>query len=427
MKKELILLVLILTVGFRLSAQNAKIVQDAQRCFEIMKQVDAKDNGSFWGYSLLQNMLIVDPETRNCVSNQKLEGLKLDSASNLFMGKLIQKAPLANTSIRIDNKIMTVLILPLPKDSLRLVDLLVHENFHSIQEKLGHTGSSNPLNHLDTKKGRILLRLEIEALQAAIASHDKTPKHALYFRKLRFEAFPKALVSEIGLETLEGLPTYTGFHFAYKTPTEIENYFVEIIKMRTENPSYIRSSAYATGPMYGYLFDCKKDKWHRNLDSTYNVYALAKSLYHISEEDLSKFEFEKLAPLYEYETILAEENERQKQNEEKLKTYRKMFLEDAYLQINFGNMRITFDPRNMVSLEEYGTVYPNCTVRDYFGELLVNEGTLMAHDWTNMRLSKPDYISTDIIRGKGWEIKLSPKAELIKKEDGTYLIQKRKQ
>ena len=53
-------------------------------------------------------------------------------------------------------------------------NLIIHELFHSKQEKLGFKNLSEANNgHLDTYKRRLLLRLELEALKKALQTENK--------------------------------------------------------------------------------------------------------------------------------------------------------------------------------------------------------------------------------------------------------------
>ncbi|MBN2665830.1 MAG: hypothetical protein JXR67_04925 [Bacteroidales bacterium] len=80
------------------------------------------------------------------------------------MGKLPENINIANTAFDWNGKRWTIVALPLPEEKEELLNLLIHESYHRIQPDQGFV-SLNEIQsiHLDSKNGRIYLKLEFEA------------------------------------------------------------------------------------------------------------------------------------------------------------------------------------------------------------------------------------------------------------------------
>ncbi len=85
-------------------------------------------------------------------------------------------------------------------------------------------------------------------------------------------------------------------------------------------------------------------------------------------------------------------------------------------------MNISFDPRNIIPLENFGTVYPNIRVTDNWGILTVKEGALLASNWGSIRVSEPTDFEDKITKGKGWTLELNKNWNIEKTEDGFIVI-----
>lgn len=70
-------------------------------------------------------------------------------------------------------------------------------------------------------------------------------------------------------------------------------------------------------------------------------------------------------------------------------------------------MNVSFDPRNMVPIEDKGTVYPNIRVTDKWGILTVENGALMSPNWDKISISNPTQTTDKKISGDGWTLELS--------------------
>ncbi|GAA4517250.1 hypothetical protein [Sphingobacterium thermophilum] len=70
-------------------------------------------------------------------------------------------------------------------------------------------------------------------------------------------------------------------------------------------------------------------------------------------------------------------------------------------------MNISFDPRNLIPLEEMGTIYPTLRLTDNWGILKVNKGALISINWDKITLSRPTKIARQTIEGDGWLLQLN--------------------
>ncbi len=142
---------------------------------------------------------------------------------------------------------------------------MMHELFHRVQDELGFP-AANPANaHLDEMAGRLWLRLELEALRAALGSEGEEQtghiRNALVFRARRHGLFDGAAVKEAALERNEGLAEYTG-------------------------------------PIYGILLDSRGPGWRKQITSRIGLGDLLARQCGITLPANLAQEAEKLLPLY---------------------------------------------------------------------------------------------------------------------------------
>jgi hypothetical protein len=70
-------------------------------------------------------------------------------------------------------------------------------------------------------------------------------------------------------------------------------------------------------------------------------------------------------------------------------------------------MRMSFDPGNLVPLEELGTVYPNIRVVDEWGVLNVTRGgALLNKSFSGIHVPAPMSLTRRHVRGDGWTLEL---------------------
>ena len=396
--------------------------------FSEIKEVLNKENGNFWGINLYGPILIVNPQSRTLYANEGDNTKNLTFDKGLYTGILPEEISPANTAIDWNGKRWTMLLAPIPEDKNHRNRLFVHELFHRIQPELGFGIKSQGDNkHLDQLEGRILLRLEIEALKNAVKFEKDWKTHitnAIRFRLKRYEIYPKAKKNENLLEINEGIAEYTGSSLGFNNDKELKAYFLERIEKFPNNPTFVRSFAYETIPVYGY-FVCKSDKkWHRNISQQTNLTDLFIDILKISRTENSKKEISKNNNDYNSQIIRNQEEDREKRRLKLIEIYKQKFLHKSALILNSFNMNIKFDPRNIVPLEDYGTVYPSLRVVDEWGILETEKGGLINPLWNKITVSVPMFISDSTVSGDGWELQLNSDWELIKSGE-KYTLKKR--
>lgn len=381
-----------------------------------------------WNKNLYGNILLVDPVTRQLYGNNPdLNGV-LKPDQNIYQGKLADNINIANTSLQWGGKVWAMIMLPLPEDKYERINLSIHELFHTVQTSLGFAQNNKESNHLEKKDGRIFLRLELEALrQAIISTNSKEQKkhlrQALIFRKHRNILFPGSDDIENQLELNEGIAEYTGFAMSGRNKQQVRQHFVSSLDAFIKNPTYVRSFAYTTTPIYGYFLSLKNKHWNQEISSKTNLTDFFIKELNIKIPDNVKSIPDKIIEEYDGLSIISQEKVRDEQIQAKIAEYKSKFIEKPHFEIVFEKMNISFDPRNILSLEDQGTVYPNLRVTDNWGVLEVSNAALISSDWSRISVSIPEKINGSTIEGEGWVLKLKENYKVGKDEkDHNYIL-----
>ncbi len=119
------------------------------------------DHGQLWGPSLCGPLLIADPQTRLAWgSEQDHDGL-LERQGAGWMGVLPSGVGIANTSTHWAGVQGIMIMGPLPADAEERRVLVAHEAWHRIQTQIGFPQAPSDCTHLESERGRTLMRLEI--------------------------------------------------------------------------------------------------------------------------------------------------------------------------------------------------------------------------------------------------------------------------
>ncbi|WP_042720649.1 hypothetical protein [Flavobacterium sp. B17] len=397
------------------------------RYFKEIKKA-AEQGFGVWNRDLYGNILLVDPATRQLYSNNPDLNNVLKPTHDIYQGRLPDDINIANTSFQWGGKVWAMIMLPLPDDKYERVNLSVHELFHTAQASLGFVQNNKESNHLDQKEGRIFLRLELEALKKAIlaATSNEQKKHlsnALMLRKHRNVLFPGSDDIENQLELNEGIAEYTGFAMSGRTKEQAKLHFVSNLETFIENPTYVRSFAYTTTPIYGYFVSFKNKNWNQEISAKTNLTDFFIEKLNIKIPDDIKSIPEKVIEEYNGLSIIAQEKIRDQKIQAKIAEYKARFIENPHFEITFEKMNISFDPRNILSLEDKGTVYPNVRVTDDWGILEVSKAALICPDWSRISIGIPEKINGSTIEGDGWILKLKENYKVSKDEkDRNYIL-----
>ncbi|ABF41540.1 hypothetical protein Acid345_2539 [Candidatus Koribacter versatilis Ellin345] len=392
----------------------------AKAAFDQARQLCTADNGKLWGHTLCGPMLFADRATFYAVGNQADASGRLHSESGVFVGTIPKQLNIANTATSWDSVIWSEVVWPLPDDARTRGILLIHESFHrlQVQQKLLMKNPGN--DHLDTLRGRYLFRLELRAYHAALSAEGKTRsdaiREALTFRAARAKEFPGSAQNERDLETNEGLAEYTGYKVGGGDPKEP-------LESGDKRPSFVRSSAYITGPAMGFLLDAVVPDWHaKALANEPTDALLAKAVEFREPADLDAA-VTVFAMHYGGEELLAQEKARDEETKRRQAEFRAKLVDGPVLRIPLEKMNISFDPNKLFPLDDLGTVYPEMRVTDNWGVLEVANGmALMSKNWDAVTVPAMNKVDGSSLQGpgytltlnKGYEVRVGPrKGELM--------------
>ncbi len=430
MLKNLLIGILVLSSSVLLYAQQPSFADTLATYFNEVKTATT-ENKNLWNYDTYAPILLVQPDTREVFANSPDSAGSLKKEGTIFTGKLPDSITIANTSIRWSGVTWAMVMLPLPENKYERLDLLTHELFHVAQPHLGFTPYNPENNQLDQKDGRVYLRLELEALKAALLtdSHAEMGKHiadALTFRMYRYQIYPIADSTENLLELNEGLAEFTGVMMSGRNRQQMRDHFVESMNEFLKNPTFVRSFAYQTIPMYGYLLHEIEPGWNKDITDRTNLTAYFLRAFHIKLPHDLKSAAAKISGEYNGARIIAEETERAARIDKLKAEYRRLFFGLPHLTIHLHKMGIAFDPRNIMPLENKGTVCPYLRVTDDWGMLISTKAALMSPTWNEVTVTAPTQIGKEKVVGDGWTIDLK-EGYVVQKDTATnsYILKKK--
>ena len=394
------------------AAQGSPLNADtAGRYFAEARALCVRDGGRLWERSLCGPMMFADPTTRAVVASEPDREGVLRRNGDVYVGTLPPDVNVANTAFEWAGvSWMLVMSSSLPADSNGRGRLLMHELWHRQQGELGFPASGAANNHLDTREGRVWLQLEWRALRSALASRGfrrrRAVADALLFRARRRALFPGAAAEEREMEMHEGLAEYTGVRLS---GTDDPARFVIDVNLAEEarRESFVRSFAYASGPAYGMLLDEAAPGWTRRLRRTDDLAELLQKSLRLARPREDEREVSERARVYSGDELTASERRREEERRKLFANYRARLVEGPVLSIPLRSMRMSFDPGNLVPLEDLGTVYPNIRVVDVWGVLTVTRGgALLNKTYSGITVPVPAETSARPLRGDGWTLEL---------------------
>jgi len=403
---------------------HAQIIDTTGRlATTYFKEADiAAKNQKLWSVKFYGPMLFVDVQSRITYANMPDSAGILKPEGEIYKGILPKDVMVANTAMKWGGRLWSVILWPLPQKHDERLNLVMHESFHRVQEKLGLPPHSPTADHLSTMNGRIYFLLELQALKAALSKPSNQRNfdltNALLFREKRKDLFPQSFNNERLLEMNEGLAEYTGVMLG-RAKDSIKKHLYDVIAHAANHKSLIRSFPYITGPVYGYLLYEKNPEWTFKVDSNSSFPGLIETNYHIS---LPKNQRKKESAwrVYQYngKAIISAEKLKEEEHQKMINDYIVQFTKQPVLTIKLIKMNIGFNPNNLFDLGEYGTVYPTANIKDVWGQLMISENGVLMKDWSVLTLPAAEgiTISGQIIEGKGWQITLNPGWTIIKND-----------
>ena len=406
------------TLGLLLTAPALAAIPPAEvgRAVADVRMALARDGGKLWGVSLDGPILFVEAATRQVVATDPDSASVLRADGTLYIGVLSSAINVANTSLRWNGRLWSMVVWPLPADSLRARALLIHELWHRVQGDLGLPVSGPSNSHLDTQEGRLWLELEWRALARALeqptAARKKAIADALSFRAVRRKKFPGSAASESALERHEGLAEYTGVRLATRSPAGAAALARAAIDDSGKLPTFVRSFAYVSGPAYGLLLDDARPGWRRELGGGADLGDLLRTALRLPAPDSSASAARAHAVPYGLDSLRTAEAARERKRLQRLKELRVRFVDGPTLRIPLTSPKLSFDPLAVQPLDSLGTIYGSLRITDRWGVLDAPEGGLIAADWSAVTVPAPGATVRDTLRGEGWTLALRPEWEL---------------
>lgn len=411
--------------------QKISTFQDSIATYFDEIKTAANKHQQLWGKNLYEPILLVNPNSRQIFANFPDSVGILKQNGKIYSGILPGKINIANTAVNWNGRRWAMIMFPLPTNKQDRINLLAHELFHVSQPSLGFKLFNTENNHLDQKDGRIYLRLELEALKKALQTNNKTEQkthltNALAFRKYRYSLYPGADTSENLLELNEGIAEYTGSIMSGRNRKQSSGHFVQSINSFLSNPTFVRSFAYQTIPIYGYLLDSAKKGWNREITIKTNLADYFIKAFDITLPNDLKKSTDLIVNQYNGKAIISGEKTREEKTKKLIAEYKSKFITQPHFELVFEQMNVSFDPRNIVPIEDKGTVYPNIRVTDKWGILTVENGALMSSKWDKISVTNPLKMENKNINGEGWILELNDGYSVAKDETtGNYKLTKK--
>jgi hypothetical protein len=382
---------------------------------DIFAQAQAicdRDQGRFWGRPLCGPILLVDPDSRAVVANQADPKGVLVRQGMVFTGLLPPSEAISNSPMPWSGATWTELIWPLlPTDEATRHVMLAHEMFHRIQPGLGLVREGGVNSHLDTLQGRYLLQLEWRALARALQADQpgarlRAVEDALAFRDERYRLFPGAADSERALEFAEGVPEYTGVRLGLVGSQAQRDYAVADLTRHVDDPTFVRSFAYATGPAYGLLLDHYAPDWRAHMSASKGLDVLLRAALPANAAATSVSLSERAAS-YGGPALYASEVTRDEKRQALLADLRARLVTGPVLHLPAHKINYEFNPSTLQPLGDQGTVFPHIRAAGAFGVLTANNGALIDKDFTVLTVSVAG-ADLKALKGDGWTLTLNP-------------------
>lgn len=374
---------------------------------------------------------MVEPQTRQVFANESGTSDLLKPNGNIYSGILPDTINIANTSMNWSGKKWAMIMLPLSQNKQDRVNLLAHELFHSVQPSIGFVLYNTENNHLDQKDGRVYLRLELEALKKAVQSSSKKELqqhliNALTFRRYRNTCYAGSDTTENQLELNEGIAEFTGGIMTGRNKKQATAHFVNGINNFFTNPTFVRSFAYHTTPVYGHLLYSKNKNWNKEITVKTDLTDYFIKSFNVKIPTDLKKTVESIANNYNGKTIIQEETARDEKTKKNIAECKSKFIEQPHFEIQFEKMNVSFDPRNIIPIEDKGTVHPTIRVTDLWVILTVGNGALMSSNWDKISVTNPLRTEDKKMIGDGWTLELTDGYSIEKDEtSGNYKLIKK--
>lgn len=377
--------------------------REAAAAAELRAMCEA-DAGRLWRTSLCGPLLVVDGATRAVWATHSDNTGVLRPNAGGWVGQLPAGVPIANTSVDWGGLRWIMVEGPLPEDAVERRVLVAHEAWHRAQDTIGLPAGPSNCEHLETERGRYLLRLEMRALAVALrsggAARRRAVQHAIGFRMARLAEFPDAAAGEASLDRNEGLAAYTGVRLGAGDNAEV--FAARTLDTYDTHEAFARAYAYAIGPAHGLLLDWLNPDWRTQLGaySPADLLAIAVQARQPDGRQLAR-----AAERYGGPIISTEERARGEARRARIAQIRSQYGTGPRLELPLRSAQYEFDPNQVTPVEGLGSLYQVVTLRDVWGEFHANQGALISGDFRRLTAAAP---GPDGLSGPGWRLFLNP-------------------
>ncbi len=412
----LLLLISVIVLNLRAEAQDTIPIAEYSSCFTQIKQMCSRNK--MWGIDLWAPLMCID-ENCNIVSNKKDKLGNLQRRGDVYVGAYPEDKIIANSTTDLWNEKWTIVMSPLPVDSIDRISLICHEMFHYWQDSLGLTPTHVAYNnkHMDERLARILLKLEWTAMSAACSERDFEKKKlmltdGLAVRAYRQQEYLNWYRDEIAFEIHEGLPQYTGLKMASRNDSVYLSVMNDNLAEYMNKEMLVRSYAYMSGEIYGFLLDDVSGEWRTAVGGDSDLGKMLQEYYSINlPDDLKKY-CRDAESRYVIKCIYDFENSRDSVKMQEKQRLMALFSKNV-IKLPIENINIGFDPNKITPLKGIGSVYRNVRIIDNWGELqTIDDGEiLITEDWKNVILPYADEvkINGNIQESNYWRLVLNEK------------------
>ena len=398
----------------------------AARYFEEFEALCNADDGKLWGVSFCGPILLVDPSTRTAVANRADAGGVLAPRFGLFVGQLPAEVGIANTATEWSgNRWTMIMVWSISDDPKRRMRLIAHEAFHRLQPELDLAPYGEVNAHLDTADGRFWIQMEWNALQEGLsvegAARRRALTDALTFRASRRAQFPEAAARETPLEIFEGLAEYSGMRLAGYSDADV----VEAAAAKREGETgLVRSFAYVSGPLYGFLLDRSGVPWRDRVGPDTDLGALAAELLDVSAAPVG--EASARAEAYGGQALQLAERERERKRMEQLAAWRASLIDGPVLIVDLTAVSSgTFDPGRVFPFDDTRTVYTTRGLIGDWGVLTVSDGAILEDNPGGRAYVSLNGAAPDRLEGQGWTLALNDGWTIVAGErSGDFLVRR---
>ena len=436
-KKFFSLIIAILTIQIMLPvnirAQEGINYTLAKSYFTEMDSLCSVDNGKLWGINLYGPTMFVIPESRTIIANQSDKEGKLSEQEGVFIGKLPENINIANYSIDWSGEKWTMVMWNAlsQNDPYSRNKLLIHESWHSIQNKLGISPVMTANLHLDELQGSILIKLELRALSKALVSENISDKKgafkdALIIRKYRQKLFPDNNENEF--ERHEGMPEYTGYKLCGLNKNIIPKVIAKQINLADNKDGFANSFAYLTGPAYGFILDNFNIEWHKQIIDGKSLTEIAENLVLVDmPSDTLQFKelVDKIGSKYDYEALIKSETEKFEKQKKLTNIYKEKIINGNQLIIRNNNLKLKFNPQEKLIPIDNGVIYKTMRLVGEWGVLEVEDGIYRSNDWQVFIVSAPKSSNSEIIDEDDYKLTLNKDWKIIEIKKGKYTLTKK--